>query len=92
MIPNWFPWIFIGGLVFIALSFTAAKYKDNDYKRINLLQDFISGSILIAFTGVLIPDMFPKMDIFEVVPINLGIGLGSNDLDLQVGPPRLAGR
>ncbi len=90
--PNWFPWIFVGGLVFIALSFTAAKYKDKDYKKIQGLQDFISGSILIAFVGVLMPDMFPKMEMPEAIPINLGVGLGSNDLDLQVGPPRLAGR
>ena len=32
--PNWFPWIFVGGLIFIALSFTASKYKDKDYKKI----------------------------------------------------------
>lgn len=92
MMPNWFPWIFIGGIVFIALSFTAAKYKDKEYKKIQLLQDFISGSILIAFTGVLVPDMFPKMEIPDAIPIAFGGGVGSNDLDLQVGPPRLAGR
>jgi hypothetical protein len=92
MMPNWFPWIFVGGLVFIALSFTAAKYKDKDYKKIQLLQDFISGSILIAFAGVLVPDMFPKMELPEAIPMSFGSGLGSNDLDLQVGPPRLAGR
>ncbi len=92
MTPNWFPWIFIGGLVFIALSFTAAKYKDKDYKKIQLLQDFISGSILIAFTGVLVPDIFPKMEIPEGIPISFASGISNNDFDLQVGPPRLAGR
>lgn len=92
MMPNWFPWIFVGGLVFIALSFTAAKYKDKDYKKIQALQDFISGSILIAFAGVLVPDMFPKMELPEAIPMTFGGGLSSNDLDLQVGPPRLAGR
>jgi len=92
MTPTWFPWIFVGGLVFIALSFTAAKYKDKDYKRIQLLQDFISGSILIAFTGVLMPDMFPKMELPDVIPASFSGGFGSGDLDLQVGPPRLAGR
>ena len=91
MMPNWFPWIFVGGLVFIALSFTASKYKDKDYKKIQILQDFISGSILIGFTGVLVPDMFPKMGLPESLPA-FGMGLGSDDLDLQVGPPRLAGR
>jgi hypothetical protein len=92
MMPKWFPWIFVGGLVFITLSFTAAKYKDKEYKRIQLLQDFISGSILIAFAGILVPDMFPKMDLPESIPMSFGSGIGSNDFDLQVGPPRLAGR
>ena len=92
MTPSWFPWIFVGGLVFIALSFTAAKYKDKDYKRMNLLQDFISGSILIAFTGVLVPDMFPNMELPVSLPASFSGGFGSGDLDLQVGPPRLAGR
>lgn len=90
--PSWFPWIFVGGLVFIALSFTAAKYKDKDYRRIQLLQDFISGSILIAFTGVLMPDMFPKIELSGSLPVSFGGVFESNELDLQVGPPRLAGR
>lgn len=91
--PDWFPWIFVGGLVFIALSFTASKYKDKDYRKIQLLQDFISGAILIGFTGVLVPDIFPKMSLPEAMPtFGMGIGIGNDDLDLQVGPPRLAGR
>ncbi len=89
--PNWFPWIFVGGLVFIVLSFIAAKYKDKEYKRIQLLQDFISGSILIAFAGVLVPDMFPKVEIPVSLPSSI-IGGDNSDFDLQVGPPRLAGR
>jgi hypothetical protein len=92
MMPNWFPWIFIGGLVFIVLSFVAAKYKEKDYKRIQLLQDFISGSILIAFTGVLMPDIFPKMELPDSMPLSFHSGVSNNELDLQVGPPRLAGR
>ena len=91
MMPNWFPWIFVGGLVFIALSFTASKYKDKDYKKIQLLQDFISGAILIGFTGVLVPDMFPKIGLPDTMP-SFGMGISHDDLDLQVGPPRLAGR
>jgi hypothetical protein len=91
MIPVWFPWIFVGGIVFIVLSFTAAKYKDKEYKKIQFLQDFISGSILIAFTGVLVPDVFPKMELPEFTATFGGAGQGP-DLDLQVGPPRLAGR
>jgi hypothetical protein len=99
MMPSWFPWIFIGGIIFIVLGFVASKYKDKPYKNIQFLQDFISGSILIAFTGVLMPDIFPKIDI--PVPISSGLsnivgttsgGGGDADFDLQVGPPRLAGR
>ena len=91
MIPSWFPWIFVGGLLFITLSFIASKYKDKEYKKIQYLQDFISGMILIAFTGVLVPDMFPKMDLSFNLPVNTTL-LDNGDIDLQVGPPRLAGR
>jgi len=86
MIPTWFPWIFVGGIVFITLSFIGSKYKDKEYKKIQFLQDFISGSILIAFSGVLVPDMFPKMTIPSFPVISDG------EMELQVGPPRLAGR
>lgn len=84
MIPTWFPWIFVGGIVFIVLSFIGSKYKEKEYKNMQFLQDFISGSILIAFVGVLMPDIFPKISI--PLPTN------DIDIDLQVGPPRLAGR
>ena len=88
MIPVWFPWIFVGGIVFIALSFIGAKYKDKEYKNIQFVQDFISGSILIAFTGLLIPDVFPIMEF----PSSLSLHTVGEELDLQVGPPRLAGK
>jgi hypothetical protein len=90
MMPSWFPWILVGGIVFILLSYVGAKYKDKEYRNIQFLQDFISGAILIAFTGVLVPDVFPKMELPSM------ISYLSNELvddqDLQVGPPRLAGR
>lgn len=92
MIPNWFPWIFVGGIVFILLSFIAAKYKDKQYKKIQVLQDFISGSILIAFAGVLVPDMFPSIKVSDAIPVSFGSNILNDDLDLQVGPPRLAGK
>jgi hypothetical protein len=92
MIPVWFPWALIGGVAFIALSFIGTKYKDKDYKKIQFLQDFISGTILVAFAGVLVPDIFPKLD-FPSLSIPSGMSGGdSSDFDLQVGPPRLAGR
>jgi uncharacterized membrane protein len=89
MIPVWFPWIFVGGIVFIALSFIGAKYKEKEYRSIQYLQDFISGSILIAFTGVLIPDIFPVLSLPSGMP---QMGNVIDDMDLQVGPPRLIGR
>lgn len=92
MIPNWFPWIFVGGLVFIVLSYIAAKYKDKEYRKIQILQDFISGSILIAFSGVLMPDFFPSITLPNSISVPTIINMDSGDLDLQVGPPRLAGR
>jgi len=78
----------VGGIVFIVLSFIGAKYRDKEYKHIQFLQDFISGSIVIAFTGVLVPDLFPQMEL----PTSLPTFTASDDFDLQVGPPRLAGR
>ncbi len=84
--PSWFPWIFVGGIVFILLSFIGSKYKGKVYNKIQFLQDFISGSILIGFVGVLMPDIFPKIEIPEL-PIS-----NTSDFDLQVGPPRLFGR
>ena len=88
--PAWFPWILVGGLVFILLSYVGAKYKDKESRNIQFLQDFISGAILIAFTGVLVPDVFPKMELPSVIS-HLSNDL-VDDQDLQVGPPRLAGR
>jgi hypothetical protein len=80
----------VGGLIFIVLSFIGAKYKEKEYKNIQFLQDFISGSIVIAFTGVLVPDLFPPLALPSFSsPISFG---EATDMDLQVGPPRLFGR
>lgn len=89
--PVWFPWIFVGGIVFIILSIIGAKYRDKEYRNIQYLQDFISGSILIAFTGVLMPDLFPVMEIPSVISSTVSLPT-VDDVDLQVGPPRLVGR
>ena len=91
MMPVWFPWIFVGGIVFLVLSFIGAKYNDKDYKRIQALQDFFSGAIVIAFSGVLVPDIFPSIAVPSVSIPSFGDG-DNGDFDLQVGPPRLAGR
>ena len=92
MTPVWFPWIFVGGIVFIALSFIGSKYKEKEYRSVQYLQDFISGSILIAFAGVLIPDAFPVLP-FPALSFPSGMSqMSMDDMDLQVGPPRLIGR
>lgn len=90
MIPVWFPWIVVGGIVFVALSFIASKYKQKEYQTKQLLQDFISGAILIGFTGVLMPDVFPKIELPST--INMITKDNDSDFDLQVGPPRLSGK
>jgi hypothetical protein len=96
MMPLWFPWIVVGGLLFTFLGFVGSKYKEKVYKPLQSLQDFISGSILVAFTGVLMPDLFPAMELPAMPWNTAGGGLGGvsggglvDDVDLQVGPPRL---
>lgn len=89
MMPVWFPWMIVGGILFIVMSFVGARYKDKEYKNIQFVQDFISGAILIAFTGVLVPDLFPVLDL--PVP-SFGSVQVSDEMELQVGPPRLFGR
>ena len=92
MMPVWLPWMIVGGFIFTLLGFIGTKYKDKEYKKIQSIQDFISGSILIAFTGVLVPDLFPKMELPVSLPVILDKSSGDSDFELQVGPPRLAGR
>jgi hypothetical protein len=89
MTPSWFPWIVVGGFVFVLLSFVAAKYKQKEYRGMQFLQDFISGSILIGFVGVFMPDTLPKI---EIPAMSFPLQGGDGDFDLQVGPPRLVGR
>lgn len=92
MTPVWFPWMFVGGILFIALSFIGAKYKEKEYRSIQFLQDFISGSILIAFTGVLIPDVFPAFPALSAM-LSLPTQNAFDEMEMvQVGPPRLMGR
>jgi len=90
MTPVWFPWIVVGGLVFVLLSFIASKYNQKEYRRIQFMQDFISGSILIGLVGVWMPDIFPTIEL--PAALSSVTGGGDSDFDLQVGPPRLVGR
>jgi hypothetical protein len=92
--PTWFPWIFIGGMIFAALSFVAAKYQGRQYGGKSVAQDFISGSVVITLLGVIAPDAFPEAPLPTEMPNVLetigGAISGSSDLDLQIGPPPLA--
>ena len=84
--------MFVGGILFIVLSFIGAKYKEKEYRSIQYLQDFISGSILIAFTGVLIPDVFPAFPAFPTA-LSLPTQDAFDEMEMvQVGPPRLMRR
>jgi len=91
MTPVWFPWMFVGGILFIVLSFIGAKYKEKEYRSIQFLQDFISGSILIAFTGVLIPDVFPAFPALSMLSLPTQDAFDEMEM-VQVGPPRLMRR
>jgi hypothetical protein len=93
--PRWFPWMIVGGVVFMILSFIATKYNDRTHTSRAFFQDFISGSIVIALLGALVPDYFPTFPISsEDIP---SIALPSipsthramsSEFDLQVGPLR----
>jgi hypothetical protein len=92
--PPWLPWIFVGGLAFMLLSFLASKYNAKPHKPIAFAQDFISGAIVVSLLGVLVPDAFPK---FPLASSDLAIpnltsmiqtANGDNDIALQVGPLR----
>lgn len=92
--PIWFPWMIVGGLSFMILSFIASKYNQRRHETKSFAQDFIGGSMLIAMMGVLVPDYFPKFALFSDLPsidVNSmikGGGSGDGDFDLQVGPLR----
>jgi hypothetical protein len=91
MIP-WLPWTIVGGIGFITLSFIATKYNNKQYVTKQYLQDFISGSIMVALIGMMMPDIFPSTPQFPdtlLKVISMTDSLTS-DIDLQVGPPRLA--
>ena len=90
--PNWFPWVIIGGIVFILLGWLGTRYKEKEYRRVQTLQDFISGAIMIGFLGVLAPDLFPSTD--PLLPFFSGgpSAMDSGEEILQIGPPRLVRR
>lgn len=90
--PPWLPWMFVGGIAFMLLSFLASKYQNKQHKTITFAQDFISGSILIALLGVIVPDVFPAFPLSTssiALPNFSGmLRSGGDDIEIQVGPLR----
>ena len=91
--PPWLPWMFVGGIAFMILSFIASKYQGKKHKSITFAQDFISGSILIALLGVIVPDVFPAFPLSTAsfaLPNVSGMlrSGGGEDVEIQVGPLR----
>jgi hypothetical protein len=86
--------MFVGGLVFMILSFVASKYSDKEHKPIAFAQDFISGGVVVSLLGVLVPDAFPAFPISskDITMPNLTNMMqtanGDNDIALQIGPLR----
>ena len=81
--------MFVGGLAFMLFSFISSKVQNKAHKSGSFVQDFLSGSIVIAFLGIVSPDLFPELNI----PLPSGVELpslmgGGDDFDIQVGPLR----
>lgn len=76
------------------LNFIASKYNQRKHPGVMFAQDFISGGILIALLGALVPDYFPpfpitKNDVASIaLPTIPGVTGPSSDFDLQIGPLR----
>ena len=87
--PPWLPWVVVGGLVFMLLSLLASKYQEKQHKPITFAQDFISGGIVVALLGVLVPDAFPAFPLSVPNFTNLmQQGSHEGEIDVQVGPLR----
>jgi hypothetical protein len=84
--PVWLPWTLLGGIVFIVLSMIGSKLKERPYHKAQYLQDFISGAILIGFVGVAAPELFPAVD---MPTLPSALPSFEDEVDIQVGPPRL---
>ena len=92
MTPTWLPWILIGGICFIVFGFIGSKYKDKSYQKVQFLQDFVSGSILITLVGIVMPDFLPEISLPATLPSMGSMSSSIEDELIQVGPPRLMGR
>lgn len=94
-VPLWFPWMLVGGFVFMILNFIASKYNKKQHKTTTFIQDFLGGSIFIALLGAIIPDYFPEFPITSSTVSSISLPLpatvlggGGSDFELQIGPIR----
>lgn len=90
LLPEWSPWILVGGLFFMSLNWIASKYQNRQHTNKAFMQDFLSGSIIMAFLGFVSPNIFPVIDqslISSLTSVSSLSGWSDNqDYDLQVGP------
>jgi hypothetical protein len=87
MLPQWSPWIIIGGLFVMILSWIASKYQNRIHSNKAFMQDFLSGSVIISFLGFVSPNIFPALDSLSFsLPSLSGSSASNDDYDLQVGP------
>ena len=61
------PWIFLSGVAFVVLSYTANRYHGKERSVMELAQDFIGGSVFIGLLSAIVPDIFP--DITTTLPM-----------------------
>lgn len=91
--PSWFPWILVGGLAFMLLSFVASKYRGKSHTTRAFAQDFLSGGIVVTLLGILAPDILPNFPLSvpsttDVSSTMKGLlsGGGEDTMELQIGP------
>lgn len=55
------PWILLGGVLFLVLSYIANKYHKKERKLLEFVQDFIGGVIFVSLLSAIVPDIFPDI-------------------------------
>ena len=88
IMPPWLPWVIVGGIVFMLLSLLASKYQEKEHKAITFAQDFVSGGIVVALLGVLVPDAFPAFPLSVPNFTELVRKSDEGEMDVQLGPIR----
>jgi hypothetical protein len=85
----------LGAISFAILGVVATYYRDDAPSKKSVARDFVAGSLMVSFTMLLMPAMFPKVDVTIPLPdITDVMGRGElfttkskgggNDYDLQL--------